>query len=302
MQAHYIKLPKHLHEAVHIRKDITMNFYQNWHYHDEIELVYILKGSGTRFIGDHMANFGEGDLLLVGSHLPHLWRNELPDDGQPPKAASASAIVVQFPMNFGADGLLDINEMSAVKKLLIDSQRGFSFNLPERHPIKLQIKNMLKQPPLERLLSMVRLLNAMAETEQKELLSGIRFADHYQKHSSRRMDEIYNYILNHFNREITLAELASMASMTASSLCRFFKQSTGKPISTFINEVRIGYACKLLIDDKRSISEVCFQCGYNNLSYFNRQFRKHTGSSPTAYLNRFNLNPEQANPAYQKRQ
>ena len=293
MKPHYIKLPKHLHETVHIRKDITMNFYQKWHYHDEIELVYILRGKGTRFIGDNISRFSDGDLLLVGDHLPHLWKNEPLPSTKGKKNIPASAIVIQFPMNFGAEGLLDISEMTSIKKLLNDSKRGLFFSLPENHNAKKQIRKMLTLGSFDRVLSMLSLLKELSETEKKVTLSSVPFADHYMKHNSKRMDEIYNYILNNFSKEIKLEDLASVANMTSSSLCRFFKHSTQKSISTFINEVRIGYACKLLIDDKFSISDVCFSCGYNNLSYFNRQFRKIIGISPSKYQNQISTNLEE---------
>lgn len=290
MKPYYIKLPKHLHETVHIRKGITMNFYQKWHYHDVTELVYILKGQGTRFIGDNISRFSNGDLLLVGDHLPHLWKNEPAGKGKVRRNVEALSIVIQFPAEFGAEGLLDIPEMAPVKKILDESRRGLYFKIPENHHIKRQIRKMLDATPFDRIFMLIQLLRDLAEIKEKIILSGIPFADHYQKHSSGRMDAVYNYILNHFSKEIKLEELARVANMTPTSLCRYFKHSTQKPLSAFINEVRIGYACKLLIDDKLSISEVCFRCGYNNLSYFNRQFKKIIGISPSKYQNRISEN------------
>ena len=292
MKAHYVKLTKHLHDTVYIRKDVTRNFYQKWHYHDQIELVYILKGHGTRFIGDNISTFSDGDLLLVGDHLPHLWKAEMSSPVKKGSKSMSSAIVIQFPGDFGADGLMGISEMTSIKKLIDDSKRGLFFNIPEDHTAKKQIKKMLNLGSFDRMLSMLSLLKELSETNEKELLSSIPFADHYRKHNSKRMNEIYAYILNNFSREIKLKDLATVANMTSSSLCRFFKHSTQKSISNFINEVRIGYACKLLIDDKLSISDVCFNCGYNNLSYFNRQFKKIIGISPSVYQMQISRNLE----------
>lgn len=292
MKPHYYKLPKHFHESVLIRKDITLNFYQKWHYHDEIEIVYILKGKGTRFIGDNISNFTDGDLLLVGAYLPHLWKNEKPISENWKKDMYASAIVIQFPVNLGGDGFLNISEMTLVKKLLEDSKLGIYFKLPENHKIKKLLKKMVTQSSFDRFISLLTLLKDLSECEKKSVLSSVPFADYYQKHKSKRIDEIYDFILNNFHKEIKLEELASIANMTTTSLCRFFKQSTQKSLSTFINEVRIGYSCKLLIDDKLSISDVCFSCGYNNLSYFNRQFKKIIRLSPSQYQSQISLNKE----------
>ena len=149
---------------------------------------------------------------------------------------------------------------------------------------------MVSKPPFERFIMLLSILKKMSELEEKRLLSSVPFADYYQKHKSKRIDKIYDHILNNFEKEIKLEELASLANMTTTSLCRFFKQSTRKSISEFVNEVRIGFSCKLLIDQKLSISDVCFRCGYNNLSYYNRQFKKIIGVSPSKYQSQLNTN------------
>lgn len=282
MKAQYYKLPKHYHETVFVREDIISSFYSEWHYHDEIELVYILKGTGTRFIGDNISHFSNGDLLLIGAFLPHVWRNE---DRLSPRGEKKNvhAIITQFPINIGGEGLLNMSEMAPIKKLLEESKLGINFSLPDMHVVKRKIKKMRSQSPFARLLTLLSILKELSEINERNILSSVPFADYYQKHKSKRIDKVYDYILKNFERDIELEELASIANMTATSLCRFFKQSTRKTISCFINEVRIGYSCKLLIEGKLSISEICFHCGYNNLSYFNRQFKKIIGKSPSLY-------------------
>ncbi len=284
MKAQYYKLPKHYHESVLAREDIISEFYPEWHYHDEVEIVYILKGKGTRFIGDNISPFSEGDLLLLGAFLPHVWKNEtqLSTKG---KKGKVHAIVVQFPVNLGCDGFLEITEMATIKKLIDDARLGIHFSVPTKHKIKKQLKNIISLSPFDRMITLLSVLKNLSDIDERTVLSSIPFSDYYQKHKSKRIDKIYDYVLNNLEKKITLEKLASIANMTSSSLCRFFKQSTRKSISEFINEVRIGYACKLLIDEKSSISDVCFRCGYNNISYFNRQFKKSIGLSPSKYQN-----------------
>lgn len=285
MKAQYYKLPKHYHKVVLAREDIMLNFYSEWHYHDEIEMVYIIKGKGTRIIGDNISSFSDGDLLLLGAFLPHVWKNEaLYFDGN--NKDKVHAIVIQFPIDLGVNGLLDISEMASIKKLLDNSQLGINFSLPEKHKIKNLLKKMVSQASFERLISLLSVLKDLSEIKEQKVLSSVPFADYYRKHKSKRINKIYDYILNNFEKEISLNTLASIANMTSTSLCRFFKQSTRKSLSEFINEVRIGYSCKLLIDGKLSISDVCFSCGFNSLSYFNRQFKKVIGSSPSEYQNK----------------
>lgn len=282
MQAQYYKLPKQFHQSISVRKDILTAFYDHWHYHSELELVYILKGEGTRFIGDDISRFSSGDLVLMGAGLPHVWKS----DEAYFKADSkkkVSAIVLHFGSNFCGQALWDLPEMNAVKKLLEIAPRGISYALPEGHSIKKKLKALPEQDSFDRLLNLLSLLNELAQTENSTILSGIPFAEHYQEHHSKRIDKIYDYILNHFEKEIKLEHLASLANMTPASLCRFFRQKTRKSVSEFINEVRIGFACKLLIEGKLPISDICFRCGYNNLSYFNRQFKKIIGQSPGLY-------------------
>lgn len=282
MKAQYYKLPKHYHESVNAREDIIPEFYPEWHYHDEVEMVYIIKGEGTRFIGDNISRFKSGDLLLLGAFLPHVWKNELKSDKNS-KLNGAHAIVVQFPLKLGGVDFLETSEMASIKKLIEDAQLGIEFTLPENHKIKKQLRKLTSQSSFERFISLLTLLKGMSDLKEKKLLSSIPFADYYKKHKSKRIDKIYDHILNNFQKEIKLEDLASIANMTETSLCRFFKQSTRKSISEFVNEVRIGYSCKLLIDEKLTVSDVCFSCGYNNLSYFNRQFKKIIGISPSVY-------------------
>ncbi|MEN8121632.1 MAG: AraC family transcriptional regulator [Bacteroidota bacterium] len=282
MKPQYYKLPKHHHELIIVREDITSKFYGEWHYHDKIEMVYIIKGTGTRFIGDNISRFSDGDLLLVGEYLPHVWKNDALDSAKNDKKR-VHAIIVQFPGNIGGDEFLGISELSSIKKLLGDSRLGINFSVLENHIVKKQLKKMVSQSPFDRLLSLLSILKKLSEIKEKIILSSIPFADYYKKHKSKRIDKIYEYVTNNYKEEIKLEDLASIANMTPTSLCRFFKHSTRKSISEFINEVRIGYSCKLLFNEKLTISDVCFSCGYNNLSYFNRQFKKHIGISPSAY-------------------
>ncbi len=282
MYAQYFKLTKQFHQSISIRKDMRTAFYDHWHYHSELEIVYIIQGEGTRFIGDDISRFSDGDLVLLGSGLPHVWKsNDNYFDNNLRK--KVSAIVLHFGHDFLGKGLWDLPEMIMIKKLLELSLRGICYHLPETHLLKRKIREMLSQKPFDRLINLLTVLHELAHIEERTILSSISFAGHYQKHHSKRIDKIYDYILSNFEKNIKLEELAILANMTPASLCRFFRQKTRKSVSEFINEVRIGYACKLLIEGTLSISEVCFRCGYDSLSYFNRKFKRIVGQTPGSY-------------------
>ncbi|MBI9063896.1 MAG: helix-turn-helix domain-containing protein [Marinilabiliaceae bacterium] len=283
MQAHYHKLPEQFHQSVSVRKDIRPYFLDKWHYHSKLELVYIIRGKGTRFIGDDISGFKDGDLVLLGTHLPHVWKSK-DKYFEKKNVKTVEAIILHFPQKMGINNLFDLPEMNAIKNLIEQSHLGLHFDIPEFHPVKKSLKKMVNQSPFDRILTLLSILQRLATEEGiKQSLSKTPFADHYQSHQSKRVDRIYNHILHHFDKEIKLEHLASIANMTPASLCRFFKQKTKKSLSEFTNEVRIGFACKLIIEDKLSISDICFRCGYNSLSYFNRQFKKITGMAPTLY-------------------
>lgn len=287
MQAHYHKLPHQFDQSVSIRHDLRPYFSDHWHYHSKLELVYIIKGHGTRFIGDNISGFKDGDLVLLGAYLPHVWKSSDHAIDKTP-TDYVEAIVIHFQEDLGTSGLMELPEMAAIKKMLQQAHLGISFHFPNPHGIQDTLMQMVQQTPFERIISILLLLQQLAIEEKRHQISKTPFANQYMNHQSKRIDKIYDYILNNFDKEIKLEHCASIANMTPASLCRFFKQKTKKSLSEFTNEVRIGFACKLIIEDRLSISDICFRCGYNSLSYFNRQFKKITGVAPSIYLKKKN--------------
>ncbi len=283
MQAQYFKLPKQFDKSILVRKDHLPYFYSDWHYHPELELVYIIKGEGTRFVGDNIARFESGDLVLLGSNLPHVWKSD-EDYFKSESKNMVAAIVIHFQIDFLGSQLWSVPEFSLINKLLESSCSGISFHLPLKDPL---IKLLIKLPnlaPFDRLLMLLTILHQLSSLEEHRTLSSIPFVENIHEHQSARMDNIHNFILKNFKKEIQIEKIAAIANMTVASLCRYFKKKTRKSVTEFINEVRIGYACKLLIDGKFTISDICYQCGYSNPSYFNRQFKKITQINPSQYL------------------
>jgi len=285
MKAEYLKVEKPFSHTINIRKDVRSYFFDKWHYHSVLELVYILKGEGVRFVGDNISRFESGDLVLLGVNLPHVWKSdEKYFDGTIKN--KVSAIVLHFPINYLGESMWELPEFSEIKELLSGASRGIVFDVGSKHPVKKYIRKMLHQPPLEQLMTLTALLNEMLKVEKQKILSGVQFAENYNSNKSKRIDRVYDFVLKNFEHDVKVDNAAELVHMTTASFCRFFKQKTGKTFSEFTNEVRIRYACRLLTEGELSVSEVCFKCGYKSLSYFNRKFKSIVGINPSSFVER----------------
>ena len=283
MQAVYLKKHSKGSEASFtIRHAVVPYMYDVWHYHEELELNLVLKGSGTRFIGDSVENFENDDLVLVGSNLPHVWKNSSSHYDLSP-GVEAEAILIQFlPMFLGTD-FLNLPEMAPVMKVLESAKRGLLISGETRKTVGEKMKKMLKSNETEKLILLLDILRIIAfSTEVKELVSQ-GFLTFYKSANVDKINKVYNYIIANLTGKISLEEASGLVNMNVSAFCRYFKATTKKTFIDFVNEIRIGYACKLLIENKHNVTETCFKSGFNNLSYFNRQFKSAMGVTPKDY-------------------
>jgi AraC-like DNA-binding protein len=254
-----------------------------WHYHVELELVLTLKSTGTRFVGDSIKKFDVGDVVLIGKNLPHMWLN---DDVYFEKGNTliAEDIVVHFKKEFLGEPFLQTNEMRHIERLLISSKYGIKFNNPPNEVIDDLKKIDMLGSGFERTVLLLQILNVLATHKEFELLASEGFVNSFKKNQNESLDRTYEYVFENFAKPITLNEVAEIANMNPSSFSRFFKRINRKTFSKYLNEVRIGYACKQLIENKNTITDICYESGYNNVSNFNRQFRNIVKMSPSAYL------------------
>jgi AraC-like DNA-binding protein len=265
-----------------IREDIYPYLYNHWHYHPEIELTLIRKGSGMRLAGDSMERFEDGDLVLLGSELPHMWRSDaIYFQDQP--GLQIEAIAIHFSDQFWGAGFLDLPELKAVKELLIKARHGIRIHGVTRELISREMENILKAGKVQRITSLLNILDTIAGSKDCTLLSSIGFTTSYNTINTDNINKIYHYTFNNFRNKITLKEVAAAANVSPNSFCRYFKSRTLKTYWQFLMEVRIGYACKLLIENNLPMSQVGYTCGFNNLSNFNRQFKLLTQKTPLQY-------------------
>lgn len=263
--------------------ELTANSLPFWHFHPELELVYISRGSGKRHVGNHISYYKEGDLIFLGPNLPHYGFTDR-------FIGKGSEIIVQMKSDFLGPQFFEAPEMEAISKLFERSRGGLSFQGNLKTEIGERLEEIFHMNHFERMISMLKILNKMAKSEEYTLLNASTAGMIVEHKDSIRIDKIYKHIRNHFQDEVTpLSDVAALVNMTIPSFCRYFKRHTNKTFTQFVNEFRVVHATKLLYETDDPISSICFDCGFNNFSHFNRYFRKITGKSPSQY--RKELNP-----------
>jgi len=252
-----------------------------WHYHKELELVVVVESNGTRFVGDSIGSFVKGDIVLIGQNLPHLW---MFDDLKNGKHSKAEIMVVHFDPQFLK--LNSVPEFRILRDLFSRAQNGILFEGMDHMGLVNKMKPMMDQSPFERILGLLGLLNLLASFDSQKLLSNPTTTHSFIETNSK-LDKVYEYIFTHFREKLSLEILAELACMNSSSFSRYFRNTTKKTLTQFISEIRIGYASKLLVEKKFTISQICFESGFGNISNFNRHFKRIMHMTPKEYINSF---------------
>ncbi|MCW3116287.1 MAG: AraC family transcriptional regulator [Chitinophagaceae bacterium] len=265
-----------------IRKDARENMVNNWHYHPEIELLFIKKSSGTWLIGDHIGHFQSGDVVLIGPDLPHCFRHEKKYTAKKSKIAGETICIKFLPEIFGSP-FLNMPEAKGIKELLSKSSCGLRLTGKTKMLISKTIDKIADASPGRKLVDLLSILEEMAENKEYTVLSSKGFMQSPGDMDKERIKTIFEYTFNHYHSKITIDHLASRLNMTRESFCRYFKSKTRKTYIQFLMEVRIGYACRLLVEDEKNVAGISYECGYNNISHFNHQFKFITGKKPLEY-------------------
>jgi AraC-like DNA-binding protein len=255
-------------------------FHTPWHYHPEYELIFIQNCAGTRYMGDHIEEFGPQELVLVGPNLPHYWKATMED----PKDESNRAMVIHFSED-NLSQLTALPEAYRLNKMLQDAAQGLVFLKPPED-LLLQLISLFDKKSLTKYLSLLNLLDKLSETAY-QTLSSKGFVHIINSDDTSRLNMVMRYTIENFRDKIRVDKIASMANMSKTSFCRYFKHRTGKRYYDVVKEIRIGHACRLLQQDKLDIVEVCYESGYENLSNFNKQFKSITKMAPKDYRRSF---------------
>lgn len=269
------------------RTDAYLRLYDKWHFHPELELTYITHSRGTRFVGDSIEEFEAGDLVLLGANLPHVWKN---DDAcyAPDSALPATAQVVQFlPDCFGKE-FTKLPEFRKIALLMENAKRGIRISGITCRRVVPLLNQLIKSPNgIFRITLLLRILELIAHSDDISVLSSEGFVDNYHRYDAGIINRVYDFTLSNFHRKIFIEEVAQLANMSEASFYRYFKNRTQKTYIAFLTEVRIGYACKLLIENKTGIQQIAFACGFQNLSNFNRSFLALKKQTPLHYRSAF---------------
>lgn len=273
---------------INFYKEDLPHFIVPWHYHPEIEIMYILEGTGTRFVGDHIDRYQEGDVCMVGPKLPHEWRN---DDEFFQKGAGlkASCLCLFFLKDVFDGTFIRLPEMNNIRQLIERSRRGIKFTGKAREEIGNYMKEAMNQSGASRIVCFISLLELMATTEEYELLASVGFTESVNSCDFERFDKVYQYMMKNFTKPIKLEEVASLVGLTPNAFCRYFKERTKKTFIQYLNDIRIGHAKKLLIEGRMKISTLSMEAGFNNLSNFIEQFKRSTRMSPSDYQKKFGV-------------
>lgn len=254
-----------------------------WHYHPEYEIMFMEKSHGIRFMGNHIGNFNDGDLLFMSPHLPHRWKND-PEFYQGNKDLFVDVYVIHFLEDSLKPNFFDLPEFAHIKKLFALGRQGMLIKGRDQQRIAALIKEVVAAKGIDRIMLFIKTLDLMAQAADYELLSSPGYASSPMNClDTERINKVMNYITDNYAAEMDIDDIARLANLSVSSFCRYFKHRTRKTFSEFLNEVRILNACKTLITSDKTITQVCYGTGYNNISHFNRQFKSITGLTAREY-------------------
>lgn len=286
MRPQLLKVSKDPQHSFSVRRDLVPYINNRWHYHAEVELLHFNKGEGTQFIGDSIKRFKAGDVVLVGSNLPHYWRfdDAYFDENAP---VNADVRVAHFCQDFWGSQFLELPENIHVKTILDKAKRGLQITGKTREKVAKLLGSLLHASDNQRIILLIEALNVIANCDQLETLCSIGFKYEVVKDDKDRINAIYEYSLKNFKRPIQLEEIAGVANISPNSFCRYFKSRTRKTYSKFLIELRVGYACKLLIENNLSVKQLCYESGFNNFTSFHKYFKMITSKSPLSYQKEF---------------
>ena len=282
MKPHLLKVSLNPESSFNILQRNGADFYNQWHFHPEIELIYVHQGRGTRFIGTDVHRFEPDELFLFGSNLAHMWKCD-PEYFMKDSKLKAEVTIIYFHHDFLGDKFFNIHELKSIESLLEKAKHGIKIT----GATKVQVKELMSKLPeakgLERITTLLTILEKMANSKEKQYINSIYHEVKIEKSEANRLNKVFQYISDNFQRKITLSEIASVANLSAKAFCRYFKSKTRKTFYDFLLEVRVAHACDLLLEKDMPIYEVCYDCGFNNLSNFNRYFKKIMDKTPTNY-------------------
>lgn len=273
-----------LHSKKNIRIKKVDEFYLNapFHFHDTCEIVLIEESYGKRVIGDHIDSFTEGDLVMIGPNVPHIWQNDS-IYYRKRKGYRVKATVIYFSPSIILDLAYDTESFPAIDELLNKASRGLQITGKTRDIVAAELMKIESEDGLKKISTFLNVIDELSKTKDFTYLASDGYKNGYTTKDTGRFNDVYQFLINNFHREISLEEIADVAKMTPTAFCRYFKNRTNKSLTRFINELRVGHACKLLANMSYTIADVCYECGFNNAVNFNKFFKIIMKQTPTEF-------------------
>jgi AraC-like DNA-binding protein/quercetin dioxygenase-like cupin family protein len=280
-------VPRSEEDSFAVREFKLPAFPSPWHFHPECELTYILGSRGTRFVGDNISPYEPGELVLLGSNMPHCWRNDTSGRGG---RCLAHSLVIQFGEDCLGEGFLDRPELAGVRELLQKARRGLQFTgAKTREAVIAIMMNIKRHSGLARVVGLLEIFKILVEADACRVLSSEGFVPFLDKQAGERIGRVCKYVLANLPEKLDFARIAGESCMSQSALCHYFKRVTGRTLSEFINELRIGHARRLLIESSDGIAQIAYASGFGSLSNFNRRFQELGGLSPSEYRAKYQI-------------
>jgi AraC-like DNA-binding protein len=256
-----------------------------WHYHNNYELSFITEGVGKRIVGDSIEEFHPGDLIFIGRNLPHVWIAD--KESFQLSNRTLESVFLQFTKDIFGNQLIALPEFTYVAKALSQSERGVKIPDDVTNEISELLLQMPYLKPFERMIHFFRIMDIIGHCKNLIPLASEEYIRTRFTPGNKRLAQIHNYLMTHYKEDMDLRQIALAVNMAEVSLCRFFKANTGMTLFEYLNKIKVDFACKMLMDKDMSIIEICLDSGFNNLSHFNKQFKKITGLPPSEYRKQY---------------
>jgi len=281
MKAVSFQIPKAEKESYRVQIDKVPYFYDLFHYHQELQITLIQKGYGTCMIGDYISSFKPGDLFVIGQNLPHVFNSDKSFYEQEEKGCLSTTIFLS-PLFIGSN-FFELEELTDLRGFIQNAKRGIRFTTKNKTKLLDSFQSIKSSKASRGVINVLELCIRLNADKNASYLSHVDYKYISKESDGQVLNAVFQFTLNNFRDNIQLGTVANMANRSPASFCRFFKKRTRKTYISFLNEIRIQEACSLLLKPNFNISEICFQTGFNNISNFNRQFKKITGFTPKGY-------------------
>jgi YesN/AraC family two-component response regulator len=286
MQPLFQKIEANINHSFFIERLKFSHFPNPLQFHPEVEILLVIQGTGTRLVGDSIGRFKPGDIVLIGKNVPHVWYSD-EKYSKENNRYNTEVVFILFNTEIFGDHFWNLPELKKILKLIQLSQRGIKLEGKTRKNVAKLMLKISKAEGFKRLTILLDILEVIAVNKEYRFLASPLVQNSINQSDSDRLNKVYKYMINNYQQKLTAEDAANQANLSLPAFCRYFKKRTNKTFIQFLNEIRIAFACHSLLEEDKSISEICFSSGYNNVSFFIRQFKRVTGLTPLEFRKKY---------------